>query len=30
MKILNGKKFEASEQNFTEGKVVHYLCKVQN
>jgi len=24
------KKFEASEQNFNEGKVVHYLCNVQN
>jgi len=24
------KKFEASEQNFTESKVVHYLCNVQN
>ena len=21
-------KFEASEQNFTEGKVLHYLCSV--
>jgi len=24
------KKFEVSEQNFTESKVVHYLCNVQN
>jgi len=24
------KKFQASEQNFTESKVVHYLCNVQN
>jgi len=24
------KKFEISEQNFTESKVVHYSCNVQN
>jgi len=24
------KKFEVSEQNFIESKVVHYLCNVQN
>jgi len=24
------KKFEVSKQNFTESKVVHYLCNVQN
>ena len=24
------KNFEVSEQNFTEGKVVHCLCNVQN
>jgi len=24
------KKFDVSEQNFTEDKVVHYLCNVQN
>ena len=24
------RKFEASEQNFTEGKSVHYLCSVQS
>jgi len=23
-------KFEVSEHNFTEGKVVHYSCNVQN
>jgi len=24
------RKFEASEQNFTEGEAVHYLCSVKN
>jgi len=24
------KKFGVSEQNFTEGEAVHYLCNVQN
>jgi len=28
MEILNGKAIEVSEQNFTEGKAVHYLCSV--
>jgi len=23
------KKFEVSEQNFTEGKAIHYLCSVK-
>jgi len=23
-------KFELYEQNFTEGKLAHYLCRVQN
>ena len=27
-KFLNGKKSEVSEQNFTEGKALHYLCSI--